>query len=448
MQMYERSLLINILEAKLLESFNEYYPQGIYNNTFIKYIYKYIRENTYTGEHDELLRELVDLQLHDSRFSNMIIKENTDRKSYILTEDNEFTAEMQEVITTLVKKYYNYTYKVISKNRIEFVINFGWLPQTAISTLNLINDENIIDYYIDGITLRKNTHSGNTHDYLNEMGFTHSDLSNYTHAYISGNGYPDSGYVCYYIDSLKAFDTVMFFANKAAMGFEDGEEMPKFKVASLLTELRGSKGATLNRIVEFDLDNFFYELGPYARTYLSTEKSALIIQVPYEYASDDFYYLYDVSTSVQINNKNNADENHQDNYFVAFNNENFENMFLRYKLKNRDSIINAVINHNTEFSLIYEQYILGNFIWKTSDSKLIAYAQNLINTLFGNTQLISNGVWSDDLSVLVSRYKTNSNTTFSIFDDDVIDISTEINMINDYKLIFNLDPNEELFNEW
>lgn len=37
----------------------------------------------------------------------------------------------------------------------------------------------------------------------------------------------------------------------------------------------------------------------------------------------------------------------------------------------------------------------------------------------------------------------------TVFDDDVIDINTEISMINEYKLTYvGLDPNEELFNEW
>lgn len=454
MRLYEKNLMINILESRLLGTFDEYYPQNIYNNRMIQYLYKYMRLNTYTGEHDQLLREFVNLQLTDSEFKSVDIKENTDRKTYVLTCDSGFTSSMQDKINLIVKNYYNYEYTVLSENRIVIKVNFGWLPKTAASFINLINNECLIDYYIDGITLRPNTYGGSvaTHNYLHDSGFTHDFLSQYTHRYISSGGtnIPDSGYVCYLVDSIKAFDTIMFFADLKAMGL-DGEEVekPKFKVATLMTELRGSKGGTLNRIVEFDLDNFFYELGPYTRTYLTAEKSALVIQVPYEYAIDEYFYLYDVSTSVQISHNNNKDVNHQDNYFVNFNNENFDNMFLRYKLKNKDLMVDTIIEHNDEFEQTYIQYILGNFIWVTSDSKLIVYAQNLINTLFGNSDIIANGIWSDELSNLITRYKAGNNTSMTVFDDDVIDINTEISMINEYKLTYvGLDPNEELFSEW
>lgn len=454
MNLYDRNLMVNILEAKLLETFDDYYPQNYYNNRMINYLYRYIRLNTYTGEHDNLLRQFVDLKLSDEDFKNVKIKENTDRKTYTLTCDNGFTSAMQDTINLIMKEYYNYDYTVLSEDRIEVRVNFGWLPQTAVSTLNLINDECLIDYYIDGITLRPNTYGKqtSTHDYLHDSGFTHNFLSQYSHRYITSGGttVPNSGYVCYLIDSIKAFDTVMFFADLAAMGLDsDDIEKPKFKVATLLTELRGSKGGTLNRIVEFDLDNFFYELGPYVRSYLTTEKSALVIQVPYEYASDEYFYLFDVSTSVKIAHNNNFDENHQDNYFVAFSNPNFDSMFTKYKLKNRDVLVDGIINNYHKFSDVFVQYILGNFIWRTSDSKLIAYSQNLMNALFANSDLVANGVWSDALSTLVVRYKKNSDDIITLFDDDVIDINTEIKMIHDYKNMFlDLDPNEQLFNEW
>lgn len=62
MKLYDRNIIVNILEAKLLSTFEDYCPQGEYNNRFIQYLYKYIRLNTYTGEHDSLLRQFVNLQ--------------------------------------------------------------------------------------------------------------------------------------------------------------------------------------------------------------------------------------------------------------------------------------------------------------------------------------------------------------------------------------------------
>ena len=417
MEIYSKNLLINILEAKLLESFEEYSPQGQYNNKFIEYLYKYIRENTYSGEHDGLLRQLVELKLNNKLFENIKIKEHTDRQTYTLTEDDGgITNEMLTEIFKIVKEYYNYKYKVISENRVEFIVKFGWLPPTTASWLNLINDECIIDYYIDGITLRPNIHS------------------------ILG-GSPDSGYVCYRIKNIQEYDTVMFLAN-----LNDIPSDTKIKVASLLTDIEGSKGATLNRVVETTIDNFFYELGPYNQNYLSTKYSSLIIQIPYEYAVEDSFYLYDVSNLVSINNSNNPDPNNQDNFFVAFSNPNFNEMFIKFNIKNVDRVVKKILSSGRGLSTELIQYLLGDFIWKTSDSKLIAYAQNLINTLFTNAQLKPNGVWSNELSELVIRYKTGSPT--EMFNDDVIDKSVEESMLNQYKLIYNLDPNEELFNEW
>lgn len=423
MKLYDRNIIVNILEAKLLSTFEDYCPQGEYNNKFIQYLYKYIRLNTYTGEHDSLLRQFVNLQLNDPDFAKTSVVESTDRKTYTLTDDKGFSTSMQTKINNIVKEYYNYNYIVLSENRIVVKVNFGWLPQNTSSWLNLLNDECLIDYYIDGITLRKNTHS------------------------TLGHNRPDSGYVCYLITDMKEYDTLMFLANKKKMEIE-GLTLPKYKVASLLTELKGTKGATLNRIAEFDLDNFFYEIGPYNQNYLSTEKSSIVIQVPYEYALGEYYYLYDVSNSVRINNQNNTQNpNALENFFVTFSDENFDTRFTKYKLKDKHKIADKIFNSSETLDTILQQYLFGDFIWKTSDSKLIAFAQNLVNYLFGNSQLVPNGVWSDELSVLVTRYKTGSEASL-LLDDDVIDMITEEAMVNEFKNITGLDPNEELFNEW
>lgn len=423
MKMYERSLIVNILEAKLLESYEDYYPQGQYNNVVINYLYRYIRDNTYTGEHYELAGELIKLKANNELFKNIVIKEDTNKKKFTLTDDTkEISSEMLTILSQLLKKYYNYDYVVISPNRIEFEVKFGWLPPNSASWLNLLNEENLIDYYIDGITLRKNTHSR-----INEKR-------------------PDSGYVCFRINSIKEYDTIMFLYNKELMEIE-GINLPKYKIATLLEEIEGSKGATLNRIVEFDLDNFFYELGPYNQNFISADDSSIIIQVPYDYAIANYYYLFDVTNNIKINNKNNANINDPENYFVAFSDPNFEDKFTKYDLKTREEIIHNMVDNDEGISDNLIQYILGDFIWKTSDSKLIAYLQNLINTIFGNSQLKSNGIWSENLSELIIKFKTDNNKT--IFEDDVVDKETEKLMLNEYaRITNNLDPNENCFNEW
>lgn len=422
MKLYSKNFLVNILEARLLDTFEDYYPQGQYNNLFISYLYQYIRQNTWSGEHDQLLRDFTQLTLIDPIFKNMSVREYTDRQTFVLTDDTGFTSEMKSKIALIIKEYYNYSYKVDSTNRIEVQVKFGWLPPNAASWLNLLNDECIIDYYIDGTILRPNTHA--------RLG-----------------GKPDSGFVCYRIKGIQQYDTAMFLYNEEKMGLNKDEPTPVFTVASLLNELEGSKGATLNRIVDFELDNFFYEIGPYARNYLTAKNSSIIIQVPWELAVGDYYYLFDVTNAVTISHNNNADENHKDNYFVTFNNPNFDNMFTKYKLKNKQVLIDKIINNEDTLNDTLIRFLFGDFIWKTSDSKLIAYAQNLINALFTNSQLTPNGVWDDNMSLLVTRYKNNSDDT-SIFDDDVIDKITEIAMTSEYRNVQRLDPNEELFNEW
>ena len=171
MKMYERSLLIDMIEAKILEQFPEYYPQSQYNGMFIKYLYQYIRDNTYSGKHDQLYRELLTLKQYSKTLD---IKENTDKQTYVLTDNNNFTSDVLTALSLILKNYYNYNYIVRSSNRIVFKVSFGWLPPNTGSFINLLNDETLIDYYIDGITLRPNTHK------------------------IYG-GEPDSGFVCYKI---------------------------------------------------------------------------------------------------------------------------------------------------------------------------------------------------------------------------------------------------------
>ena len=423
MMLYKKDFITYILESRLCDEFEDYTPQGVVNNAFINYLYKYIRQNTYTGEHDKLLQQLVDLQLTNSNFKDTRIKEYTNRQTYeIIKDSSEISNDMLDNISSVMKSYYNYNYSMISKNKITIDVKFGWLPQNTASWLNLFNDECIIDYYIDNITLRPNTHT------------------------ILG-GPPDSGYVCYRITNIKEYDTIMFLVNKNIMDIEDDIELPKYKVASLLQEIEGSKGATLNRVVEFDLNNFFYELGPYVRNYLSTENSSLIIQVPWQYAVEDYYRVFDVSNLVNIGHNNNTDPNNQDNYFISFTNPFFNEMFTKFDISNLSNFVDLLLSEDY-FNDTLIQYLLGDFIWITSDSKLIAYAQNLMNKLYTNTNITINGVWSNELSDLVTKYKIGLSSVLS-FSDDVIDKQTENYMIQAFKQMYpNVDPNEKLFKEW
>lgn len=512
MKLYTRDFLIDILEAKLLEAFEEYNPQGQYNNRFIQYLYKYIRLNTYCGEHDDLLRKFVALQLGNPLFKKTDIREYTDRRTFVLTDDTEhgINDRMLYEIAQIVREYYNYQYTMISENRVIVQVNFGWLPPNTATWLNLFNDECLIDYYISGITLVPNTHESfkyTTHDRLNQAPFTHDELHHYTHDeirlidyyryideyyrlmshnrlneggykhdflhYFTHNeikrleyfkmlkeGYgirkrPDSGKVCYRITNIREFDTIMFLVDKEAildtLTEEEKEKFkwPKIKVATLLTEIEGSKGATLNRIVECDMQNFFYELGPYLRNYLSAERSSLIIEIPYEWAVGDFFRVYDVSNSVKINNQNNPDdENDIVNFWVPFNDPDFANKFTKYGLKSPDIVEDRVLHHASDLDTRLIQYLLGDFIWKTTDSKIIGYAQHLVDKIYGSELILSNGIWTDDMSRLVNQYKKGDE--LSLFDDDdVLDKDTESSMISEYKRRFiGKDPNEELFNYW
>lgn len=503
MKMYEKGLLIDILETKILEIYNEYYPQGQYNGIFVNYLYKYIRDNTYCGKHSDLLYELNQLKQYSDTLS---IKENSDLHTYVLTDVNQFSDEILTELSKILKTYYNYKFLLKSPNRIVIDVHFGWLPPNAGSWLNLLNDDNLIDYYIDGITLVPNTHT-------------------------TFNGKPNSGYVCYKIDNINEYDTVMFLI-KNKINFSDDS---KIKVASLMTELEGSKGATLNRIVETTPISFFYEIGHYNRNYISSEKASLIIQVPYEYAISEYYYLFNVNNSVIINNKNDDfDTNATINFFINI--DDFyvkmdqiaetafygrlpyvepDSVDIKFNIKDAtnnisisitddgkghlikdNSIIGSITYEDAEFYIdttkilpnnyeieypivcnyqsnayfikneiniktvinlinsninIFDdtliQYLLGDFIWKTADSKLIAYAQNLINALF-NTNIIPDGMWSDELSKHIKTFKHNNNVQ-SIFDDDVIDKYTEKLMTTEYKRItFNSGDPNSLFNEW
>ena len=417
MKLYERSLIINILEAKILEAFEEYSPQGQYNGVFVSYLYKYIKNSIYSGNHNNFFSSLMNLKRNDSDFKTTKFEEKVNKKTFVITDDNGITNSMYTKLLNIFKNYYNYTVVVNSTNRVVIDVNFGWLPTTTISWLDLFNEDNLIDYYIDGITLRANTYN------------------------ITSN-IPDSGYRCYRIPNIKEYSTMLFL-------YDNSVELPtdkQFSVATLLNELESNKGATLNRIVDFDLTDFFYEVGPYSQNYISAEKSSLIIQVPYELTGyDNYYHLYDVSSSVKIDNENVKDEpNNKNNFFVSFENENFDKMFTRYDLKNREELIEDILNENNDFDLVLFQYLLGDFIWKTSDSKLIAYAQNLINIAY-NKSFMSNGVWSDSFGSIIRMYKKSKGLNV----DDVLDKETEEYLLADFRLKMpNSDPNEVLFNEW
>lgn len=93
------------------------------------------------------------------------------------------------------------------------------------------------------------------------------------------------------------------------------------------------------------------------------------------------------------------------------------------------------------------QYALGDFIWKTADSKLIAYTQNLINSLYPTANILVNGIWSEKLSNYIIKFKQVNRGASVLFYDDVLDKLTEEAMTTQYVKTFNRDFNE-LFTEW
>lgn len=417
MKLYEQSFYIDIIESRLLDEYNDYTPQGQYNNKFISCLYRYLKDNLYVGTHTQLHNELRKLK----RYSDtLVVDKATDRQTYTLSDKNGINKEIAKEITNILRRYSNYRYVVNSEDMVQFVVNFGWMPPNAGSYLNLLNEETIIDYYIDGVTLRPNTHS-------------------------SYNGAPDSGYICYKIDGVRQYNTIMFLIDKALQ--IDG----KITFASLLTKLEGTKGATLNRIAEVDAKNAFYELGPYNQNYLTATDSSLIIQVPYDFAISELLYVFDVSGSAQINNENDLnDPNAKENYCVTFDDENYDSEFV-YNNVSKD-VVERIIEED-KYELLDNtvgQYILGNFIWKTSDYKLISYAQNLVKALYDGeyTGIVTNGVWSDLLSDYIAKYKKENNIV-APYSDDVIDKITEQTMIFEYRRKnYGSDPNVELFKEW
>lgn len=417
MELYKQSFYIDIVESRLLESYPDYAPQGQYNNKYISCLYRYLKDNLYVGTHTQLYNELQRLR---SISESLIVEKATDRQTYTLTDKNGISKDIAKSVTSILKKYNNYKYIVNSEDMIKFKVNFGWMPPNSSSYLNLLNEETIIDYYIDGVTLRPNIHK-------------------------SYNGRPDSGYICYKIDGVRQYNTIMFLLDK------DLNMEGNITFASLLTKLVGTKGATLNRIAQVEPKNAFYELGPYNQNYLTAVDSSLIIQVPYDYAVSEMMFVYDVSGSVLINEENNiADPNHIDNFYVAFDDENYDSKFI-YNNVSKD-VIERVIEED-KFNILdtaVGQYILGDFIWRTSDYKLISYAQNLTKALFDGeyTGIITDGVWSDKLSSYIKKYKDEHNIV-AIFDDDVIDMTTEQIMLFDYKRKNSgSDPNVDLFKEW
>ena len=579
MRFYEKGMLINIIESRLIESYSEYSPQGQFNGIFVSYLYRFLRDNTYSGEHYNLRKELEDKLLPIE--PNLIIDEEADNQTFSVTNTEDvISTTVLEALNMIIKKYPNYDFIVKSDYQIVFKVKFGWLPTNAGSWLNLINNDNLIDYYIDDVTLRPNTHQKH-------------------------GGAPDSGYVCYRINDVREKDTILFLINKA-LTFSDTDEIT---VASLLTELEGTKGATLNQIKIFKpVDNFYYELGAYKDSYLTASKSSLIIQIPYDKAISDYLYVFDVSNAVIIDNKNNPKKPNADiNYAVPFdlgynkisssnvidyyidNNELKQNTYdnddsipdsgyvcyridltkyttiLTYAITNKitlddnEYITFAVLTENSETKLsqiiktkdtdayysnidsasyiiqvpyskleefntyfnffnvtglfsfndgytytrLYAitpekvrynyldeskiqslvlgklispyfiensvnkttidriinenvdilsdnlvQYILGDFIWKTADYKLITYAQNLINKLYEKANLTPNGVWSDRLSEYIIDFKKNNSNSDTLYIDDVLDKATEEIMTTMYKrALNNADPNF-LFSEW
>lgn len=459
MKLYEKSFLVDIIESKLLDTYPDYYPQGQCNNIFIEYLYKYIIDNSYSDTHISLHNKLLKLKEYSDTLS---IVEDVNNKSFILSDKIEISSVVKSELEKILLDYPSYEYDIYSSTRISFTIKFGWLPQSSTSFLNLLDDDNLINYHIDGTNLVPNTN--------------------------------DTSYLCYKIN-IREYQTILFLIDDT-FEFSDNTEIT---VASLLTELEGTKGATLNRVKTIIPQSFFYEIGPYNDNYVSTEKSSIIIQIPYNYAVSSIYNVYDVTAAVKIlddwfvslDDYNIIDKNVNSNKFILTANEikpftifiedsnkelrlnvhddgkgnliddsniivgsidyskanfalNLDNIVYPLTVKYTSlykfnyNLINTINMFDSE-NIIKDdiiRYVLGDFIWKTSEAKLIKYAENLINAVIeGNINF-----WSK-VKTFKQQYKTSS------VEDDCIDIYTEQQLRYLYKQLFNKDPNL-LFNEW
>ena len=492
----KNSLIFNLLKSKLLQDNNLYTYNNNYNTFFSQDVYNYINNNIYNGSHDDFYRDLLTLKEIDNTLN---IIENTDKKTFDII--GTITPEITSQLNDILRQYPNRRYRVISETNITIELNFGYLPTTTASTINLLADENLIDYSINGITLAPNDNNNGT-PILNKN-------------------------VCYLIEGIQEFSTVLILFNVLDETILNNSDKTII-IASLLDELRGTQGATLNRIIDNSFTDCFYEVGPYDISYLSTTDVSLVIQVPYDYIVENKVeiYVYDITSAVEINNTNNNYINHSDNWYIDINNyrDNYtnlinninesiittmENVELKeypndstlqivytgnsndtgvviqeietqlttllnntpYTYTTRNNIITItdtrfiknnfnsnIITNKNNLSLLQDtsdtrllQYIFGDFIWKTSDAKLIAYAQNLLNLIYPDLRLKSNGIWTDNLGNAIMRYKEENikenDYTYYVY-DDVLDKNTEQVMIDNIKNTNSDFDYNNLFNEW
>lgn len=403
MIMYEKSMIVDMIEAKLLEAYPEYYPQGQYNNFLIQYLYKYIKTNTYTGNHVSLYKDLLDLC---KNYKNTFIQEDSDKQTYKITSNSEsISNDFIKNLNNILQKYSsNYEYIIKATNRVVVKMHFGYLPKSAKSCLNLLNNETIIDYHIDNGKLIANTEDNNTKN------------------------------VCFYIKDFNVNSTIMFLTKKS--NSIPSEAKMFFATVSVRDNL-SLDNVTLQHIVENkDIVDSFYSLG-FDNKYngQKTEKVNLIIQIPYAYITQS-YYVYDVSDLVSLT---------KEYVYVPFDDDSYEYLYL-----NRDNAT-KIINSNTDiFSIRLIQFIFGDFIWKTADSKLIAYIQNLVRSLDMSNLDVSNGIWSDDLEKAITDYKENNASLNNniVFYDGVVNKDIELTMINSFKLKNNNENPNNLFNQW
>lgn len=413
-----QSLVIDILEAKFLEIFPEYYSQKQYNEKFIEYLYKYIKKSIYSGTHDDLCLKLNQLK----KFSSTLrIEESIDKQTYTITDDLGINSNILTSLDDILKEYYNYDYVVISNNRVTVKVNFGWLPPNTLGWLNLINDYCLLDYHISSdAKLVKNT-------YDPDDPFV-----------------PKDGLICYAIPNLSLGDNVMFLANLEAMNITQSTNLNVTVTTAVMNDNNYANALLEDRYIVQN-DNFYYRIAgeKYNRVY-NNPKRVLILQVPFKYAISSNFYLFNVSNAVKLK---------QQNQIVLFSYKNFKSYFDQFDMKNIDVLENIIFDsdYNGAFETTLLQLLFGDFIWKTSDSKLIAYAQNLVKTTIqeDTSSIKTNGIWTTELSNVVKQFKSKLEPSIAtIYNDDVIDKITETALLDVFKKSNDLDPNNVLFNKY
>lgn len=417
----DQGVLVNYLQD-LIRSTDFYYQKTrIVDFNMIKNLAIYLHNLTYVSGPLEVIEQVKDILNEynphwEDQFIFRVNKEMTEIRLVSPDKKTKIDLGLTSDIDMYVRLMgYKVDYELSRPFRTVINRRFKQIyPKGSSFYLNRYGSSAIEDYYFKGLVLDKNTYSITKESPDSGCYTARMPLEKRVHTFlVIGDRYT------WDLENPSPDDPVMIDPNPDQV----------VRLGSLLDETKTSS----NVIIQNLSPSFNLKYGCLYRTFdwgitpnpLTDIAAELAIQLPLynldlEQLKMSNIAIRDVSDYVQLKDEF---------FFVKLDDPDFQSKLMKNEINDFKQIY-KLRDTSKQYEICDEliEILLRSTIDKCSPQLNVEYLQNLLSTLFNNLEFLK-GVWTDELSTLVRKFKRVHTT--ELFDNDIVFKKTELNMLKE-----------------